>query len=50
MMNWKQEELYDFGRRDTNKETHEGGADIKYGRFLDELQWEFVEKSDAIRI
>lgn len=35
---------YDYGRRDTYKETHEGGADIKYGRFLDELGWEFCQE------
>ena len=33
--------------------THEGGADIKYGRFLDELGWEFNQearrRSDMIR-
>lgn len=44
---------YDYGRRDTNKETHEGGADIKYGRFLDELGWEFCQegrrRQDMIR-
>lgn len=44
---------YDYGRRDTYKETHEGGADIKYGRFLDELGWEFCQegrrRQDMIR-
>lgn len=44
---------YDYGRRDTNAETHEGGADIKYGRFLDELGWEFCQegrrRQDMIR-
>lgn len=33
--------------------THEGGADIQYGRFLDELAWEFNQearrRSDMIR-
>jgi starch-binding outer membrane protein, SusD/RagB family len=33
--------------------THEGGADIKFGRFLDELAWEFNQearrRSDMIR-
>jgi starch-binding outer membrane protein, SusD/RagB family len=33
--------------------THEGGADIKYGRFLDELGWEFNQearrRSDMVR-
>ncbi len=55
---------YDYGRRDTythddgtvwteGKTTHEGGADIKYGRFLDELGWEFTQegrrRQDMIR-
>lgn len=44
---------YDYGRRDTNMETHEGGADIQYGRFLDELGWEFCQegrrRQDMIR-
>ncbi|WP_116788276.1 RagB/SusD family nutrient uptake outer membrane protein [Flavobacterium psychrotrophum] len=44
---------YDYGRRDTNSETHEGGADIQYGRFLDELGWEFCQegrrRQDLIR-
>lgn len=44
---------YDYGRRDENVETHEGGADIKYGRFLDELGWEFCQegrrRQDMIR-
>ncbi|MCK9159206.1 MAG: RagB/SusD family nutrient uptake outer membrane protein [Bacteroidaceae bacterium] len=35
---------YDYGRRDTSKKTEEGGADIKYGRFLDELGWEFTQE------
>jgi len=44
---------YDYGRRDTNAETHEGGSDITYGRFLDELGWEFCQegrrRQDLIR-
>lgn len=44
---------YDYGRRDTGSETHEGGADITYGRFLDELGWEFCQegrrRQDLIR-
>lgn len=37
---------YDYGRRDNLvPATHEGGADIKYGRFLDELGWEFTQES-----
>lgn len=45
--------VYDYGRRDTNETTHEGGADIQYGRFLDELAWEFNQegrrRQDMIR-
>lgn len=44
---------YDYGRRDSYETTHEGGADIKYGRFLDELGWEFCQegrrRQDMIR-
>lgn len=44
---------YDYGRRDENLKTHEGGEDIKYGRFLDELGWEFCQegrrRQDMIR-
>lgn len=44
---------YDYGRRDENLEIHEGGEDIKYGRFLDELGWEFCQegrrRQDMIR-
>lgn len=32
---------YDYGLRNHLNTTHEGGADIQYGRFLDELAWEF---------
>lgn len=44
---------YDYGRRDTYQTTNEGGADIQYGRFLDELAWEFNQegrrRQDMIR-
>lgn len=52
---------YDYGLRETTyldkikspRTTHEGGADIKYGRFLDELGWEFNQegrrRQDLIR-
>lgn len=44
---------YDYGRRDTYETTHEGGDDILYGRFLDELAWEFCQegrrRQDLIR-
>ena len=36
--------VYDYGRRDHLVTTHEGGSDIKYGRFLDELGWEFNQE------
>lgn len=36
---------YDYGRRDYKVQTFEGGADIKYGRFLDELGWEFNQEA-----
>jgi starch-binding outer membrane protein, SusD/RagB family len=45
--------VYDYGRRDTEKTTQEGGANIQYGRFLDELGWEFTQegrrRQDMIR-
>ncbi|MBL4561622.1 MAG: RagB/SusD family nutrient uptake outer membrane protein [Labilibaculum sp.] len=45
--------VYDYGRRDTDETTHEGGFDIQYGRFLDELGWEFTQegrrRQDMIR-
>ena len=45
--------VYDYGRRDTYKTTHEDGVDIQYGRFLDELGWEFCQegrrRQDLIR-
>jgi hypothetical protein len=44
---------YDYGLRDIHATTYEGGADIQYGRFLDELGWEFFEechrRQDLIR-
>ncbi|SMO39800.1 RagB/SusD family nutrient uptake outer membrane protein [Gracilimonas mengyeensis] len=45
--------VYDYGRRDHNVTTQEGGDDIQYGRFLDELGWEFNQegrrRQDLIR-
>lgn len=45
--------VYDYGRRDSYSTTSEGGADIQYGRFLDELGWEFTQegrrRQDLIR-
>ena len=44
---------YDYGRRDEDMTTNEGGSDILYGRFLDELGWEFCQeghrRQDMIR-
>lgn len=44
---------YDYGLRNHLQSTTEGGADIKYGRFLDELAWEFNQegrrRTDMIR-
>lgn len=44
---------YDYGLRDINQTTNEGGSDIQYGRFLDELAWEFNQegrrRQDMIR-
>lgn len=44
---------YDYGLRNHLVTTEEGGADIQYGRFLDELGWEFNQearrRSDMIR-
>lgn len=44
---------YDYGLRNHLEETFEGGDDILYGRFLDELGWEFCQearrRSDMIR-
>jgi hypothetical protein len=36
---------YDYGLRNHLASTHEGGADILYGRFLDELAWEFNQEA-----
>lgn len=45
--------VYDYGRRDSYQTTYEGGEDIQYGRFLDELGWEFTQegrrRQDLIR-
>lgn len=45
--------VYDYGRRDVYSTTSEGGSDIQYGRFLDELGWEFAQegrrRQDMIR-
>lgn len=45
--------VYDYGLRTQSAETHEGGDDIQYGRFLDELGWEFNQegrrRQDMIR-
>lgn len=45
--------VYDYGRRDEYETTYEGGDDILYGRFLDELGWEFTQegrrRQDLIR-
>lgn len=44
---------YDYGLRNHLTSTDEGGADIQYGRFLDELAWEFNQearrRTDMIR-
>lgn len=44
--------VYNYGLRDVSS-TYEGGSDIKYGRFLDELGWEFNQegrrRQDMIR-
>ena len=45
--------IYDYGLRNENNSTNEGGDDILYGRFLDELGWEFNQegrrRQDMIR-
>lgn len=45
--------VYSYGLRNSTTSTQEGGADIKYGRFLDELGWEFAQegrrRQDLIR-
>ncbi len=44
---------YDYGLRNHLESTNEGGADIVYGRMLDELGWEFCQearrRTDMIR-
>jgi hypothetical protein len=44
---------YDYGLRNHLESTTEGGADITFGRFLDELGWEFNQegrrRTDMIR-
>jgi len=44
---------YDYGLRNFHENTYEGGADIQYGRMLDELGWEFAaeghRRQDLIR-
>ena len=44
---------YAYGLKNHTTTTNEGGADIKYGRFLDELGWEFAQegrrRQDMIR-
>jgi len=44
---------YDYGRRDVNVQTSEGGSSIVMGRMLDELGWEFTQegrrRQDLIR-
>jgi starch-binding outer membrane protein, SusD/RagB family len=44
---------YDYGLRNHLSSTFEGGDDIQYGRFLDELAWEFNQearrRTDLIR-
>ncbi|HMO62412.1 MAG TPA: RagB/SusD family nutrient uptake outer membrane protein [Ferruginibacter sp.] len=45
--------VYDYGLRNTHATTHEGGGGFEYGRFLDELGWEFAtegrRRTDLIR-
>ena len=44
---------YDYGRRDTYETTDQDASFIEYGRFLDELGWEFTQegrrRQDMIR-
>lgn len=44
---------YDYGLRNHLESTEEGGADIQFGRMLDELGWEFCQearrRTDMIR-
>jgi starch-binding outer membrane protein, SusD/RagB family len=37
--------VYDYGLRNHHTETKEGGANVEFGRFLDELGWEFNQES-----
>lgn len=37
--------VYDYGLRNQYTTTHEGGTDVQYGRFLDELGWEFCQEA-----
>ncbi|GAB3647233.1 RagB/SusD family nutrient uptake outer membrane protein [Echinicola sediminis] len=45
--------VYSYGLDNQQEETFEGGMDIAYGRFLDELAWEFAQegrrRQDLIR-
>jgi len=45
--------VYDYGLRNHITSTQEGGSDIQFGRFLDELGWEFNQegrrRTDMIR-
>ncbi len=41
----QQGSVYDYGRRDYKVTTHQGGGNIQYGRFLDELGWEFNQEA-----
>ncbi|HYQ57850.1 MAG TPA: RagB/SusD family nutrient uptake outer membrane protein [Draconibacterium sp.] len=49
----KQGSLYNYGQRNEFETTYEGGDDIEFGRFLDELGWEFNQegrrRQDMIR-
>lgn len=41
----QQGSVYDYGLRNHLTSTNEGGADITFGRFLDELGWEFNQEA-----
>jgi hypothetical protein len=49
----QQGSVYDYGLRNHNTSTSQGGSDIQNGRFLDELGWEFNQegrrRQDLIR-
>ncbi|MFT2010548.1 RagB/SusD family nutrient uptake outer membrane protein [Pontibacter sp. 13R65] len=49
----QQGSTYDYGLRNHQRSTTEGGANVQYGRFLDELGWEFAaegrRRQDMIR-